>query len=221
MVGGLPAGVVTLLFTDVEGSTRLLQELGDGYGEALHEHRRRLRAAFAEHEGVEVDTQGDEEHPGAADVVRRPGLGARSDRPPAGGPSMPLADARRTGRSGQDQTRSRGRRSACRPLSARRPLHPARLRRLAGVPRAHARRGDPVRRRRSAQRLLGAGPAAGLPQRALDVARARQLRASRRGLRVSIRGDRARPARRAPDDLSRAAQRPERVGVRRRGPRAR
>src|SRR5436305_4249715 len=59
VVGGLPTGVVTLLFTDVEGSTRLLQELGDGYGEALHEHRRRLRAAFAEHEGVEVDTQGD------------------------------------------------------------------------------------------------------------------------------------------------------------------
>jgi predicted ATPase/class 3 adenylate cyclase len=59
MVSGLPSGVVTLLFTDVEGSTRLLHELGDGYGEALHEHRRRLRAAFAEHEGVEVDTQGD------------------------------------------------------------------------------------------------------------------------------------------------------------------
>src|SRR6476469_805594 len=58
-MAGLPTGVVTLLFTDVEGSTRLLQELGDGYGEALHEHRRRLRAAFAEHEGVEVDTQGD------------------------------------------------------------------------------------------------------------------------------------------------------------------
>jgi predicted ATPase len=51
--------VVTLLFTDVEGSTRLLHELGDRYGEALHEHRRRLRAAFADHDGVEVDTQGD------------------------------------------------------------------------------------------------------------------------------------------------------------------
>src|SRR6201984_1831247 len=59
MVGGFPTGVVTLLFTDVEGSTRLLHELGDGSGEALHEHRRRLRAAFDEHEGVEVDTQGD------------------------------------------------------------------------------------------------------------------------------------------------------------------
>src|SRR5438093_3694467 len=59
MVRDLPTGVVTLLFTDVEGSTRLLHELGDGYGEALHEHRRRLRAAFADHEGIEVDTQGD------------------------------------------------------------------------------------------------------------------------------------------------------------------
>ena len=59
MVRDLPTGVVTLLFTDVEGSTRLLQELGDGYGDALHEHRRRLRAAFAAHDGVEVDTQGD------------------------------------------------------------------------------------------------------------------------------------------------------------------
>ena len=59
MARDLPTGVVTLLFTDVEGSTRLLHELGEEYGEALHEHRRRLRAAFAEHEGVEVDTQGD------------------------------------------------------------------------------------------------------------------------------------------------------------------
>ncbi len=59
MPGDLPTGVVTLLFTDVEGSTRLLQELGDGFGDALQEHRRRLRAAFAAHDGVEVDTQGD------------------------------------------------------------------------------------------------------------------------------------------------------------------
>src|SRR3954453_14201137 len=59
MVSELPTGVVTLLFTDVEGSTRLLHELGDDYADALHEHRRRLRAAFADHEGIEVDTQGD------------------------------------------------------------------------------------------------------------------------------------------------------------------
>jgi class 3 adenylate cyclase len=55
----LPTGVVTLLFTDVEGSTKLLRELGDGYADALHEHRRLLRGAFAAHGGVEVDAQGD------------------------------------------------------------------------------------------------------------------------------------------------------------------
>jgi predicted ATPase/class 3 adenylate cyclase len=55
----LPTGVVTLLFTDVEGSTKLLREIGDAYAEALQEHRRVLRSAFAAHNGVEVDTQGD------------------------------------------------------------------------------------------------------------------------------------------------------------------
>src|SRR5437016_2331164 len=55
----LPSGTVTFLFTDIEGSTRLLQELGDAYAEALAEHRRVLRDAFACHGGVEVDTQGD------------------------------------------------------------------------------------------------------------------------------------------------------------------
>jgi len=58
--GDLPSGRVTFLFTDVEGSTRLLHELGDhGYARALAEHRRILRDAFARHGGVEVDTQGD------------------------------------------------------------------------------------------------------------------------------------------------------------------
>jgi predicted ATPase/class 3 adenylate cyclase len=56
----LPSGTVTFLFTDVEGSTRLLHELGaEGYAEALAGHRRVLREAFAAHGGVEVDTQGD------------------------------------------------------------------------------------------------------------------------------------------------------------------
>src|SRR5437868_3449805 len=55
----LPAGTVTFLFTDIEGSTRLLHELGDAYAEALAEHRRVLRAAIVDHGGVEVDTQGD------------------------------------------------------------------------------------------------------------------------------------------------------------------
>ncbi|MEJ7566914.1 MAG: adenylate/guanylate cyclase domain-containing protein [Gaiellaceae bacterium] len=56
----LPTGTVTFLFTDVEGSTKLLHELGaEGYAEALAEHRRILREAFTRHGGVEVDTQGD------------------------------------------------------------------------------------------------------------------------------------------------------------------
>jgi predicted ATPase len=56
----LPAGTVTLLFTDVEGSTELLHELGpEAYAAALAEHRRILRDAFGRHGGVEVDTQGD------------------------------------------------------------------------------------------------------------------------------------------------------------------
>src|SRR5215213_3942617 len=56
----LPRGTVTFLFTDVEGSTRLLHELGaEAYAEELGEHRRVLREAFARHDGVEVDTQGD------------------------------------------------------------------------------------------------------------------------------------------------------------------
>src|SRR5688500_11624639 len=56
----LPAGTVTFLFTDIEGSTRLLHALGpDAYADALAEHQRVLREAFAAHGGVEVDTQGD------------------------------------------------------------------------------------------------------------------------------------------------------------------
>jgi hypothetical protein len=56
----LPSATVTFLFTDVEGSTRLLQELGaEAYAEALAEHRRVLRKVLAAEGGVEVDTQGD------------------------------------------------------------------------------------------------------------------------------------------------------------------
>jgi alpha-glucoside transport system substrate-binding protein len=55
----LPVGTVTFLFTDIEGSTQLLKQLRDRYGEALEEHQRILREAFAEHGGHEIDTQGD------------------------------------------------------------------------------------------------------------------------------------------------------------------
>src|SRR5262249_31204921 len=55
----LPRGTVTFLFTDVEGSTRLLGEHGDDYAGLLADHRRLLRDAFTARGGVEVDTQGD------------------------------------------------------------------------------------------------------------------------------------------------------------------
>jgi len=55
----LPGGTLTVLHTDVEGSTRLTVHLGDRYPEVLAIHCALLRAAFAAHEGYEVDTQGD------------------------------------------------------------------------------------------------------------------------------------------------------------------
>ena len=55
----LPSGTVTFLFSDVEGSTRLLVDLGEAYLGALADHRRAMRIAFDSHGGVEVDTQGD------------------------------------------------------------------------------------------------------------------------------------------------------------------
>src|SRR2546430_9042993 len=53
-----PEGTVTFLFTDVEGSTRLLAELGEDYAGRLAAHGRVVREAVARHGGVEVDTQG-------------------------------------------------------------------------------------------------------------------------------------------------------------------
>jgi len=55
----LPSGTVTFVFTDIEGSTRLLQELGDRYGDVVRDHRSILRDSFGAQGGSEVDTQGD------------------------------------------------------------------------------------------------------------------------------------------------------------------
>jgi class 3 adenylate cyclase len=55
----LPSGTVTLLFTDIEGSTRLLQDLGETYEQVLTDHRQLLGSRFEEHGGVVVDMQGD------------------------------------------------------------------------------------------------------------------------------------------------------------------
>lgn len=54
-----PGDLVTLLFSDIEGSTWLLQQLGDRYDAVVLEHRRLLRAAWNEHGGYEVSTEGD------------------------------------------------------------------------------------------------------------------------------------------------------------------
>ena len=53
----LPTGTVTFLFTDIEGSTKLVQELGDGFRALLEDHNRLLRTAFSN--GVEVRMEGD------------------------------------------------------------------------------------------------------------------------------------------------------------------
>jgi class 3 adenylate cyclase len=58
-VAELPRGTVTFLFTDIEGSTRLLKHLGERYAEVLAQHQRIIRTAAEEREGREIDTQGD------------------------------------------------------------------------------------------------------------------------------------------------------------------
>jgi class 3 adenylate cyclase len=58
-MASLPGGTVTFLFSDIEGSTRLLQELGDEYAGVVDDHRRIMRGAMEAHRGTEIDTQGD------------------------------------------------------------------------------------------------------------------------------------------------------------------
>jgi YVTN family beta-propeller protein len=55
----MPTGTVTFLFTDIEGSTQLVKQLGGRYSQVHAEHQRILRSAFKAHGGHEVDTQGD------------------------------------------------------------------------------------------------------------------------------------------------------------------
>ncbi len=59
MVKGLPSGTVTFLFTDIEGSTRILRDLGERYNELLDLHHRLLREVWTKHRGVEVLIEGD------------------------------------------------------------------------------------------------------------------------------------------------------------------
>jgi class 3 adenylate cyclase len=82
-----PVGRVTFLFTDIEGSTRLLEEIGEvDYVELLGRNRVALREAFSRHGGVEVDTQGDAffyvfERPAAALHAAREGQAALARGP--------------------------------------------------------------------------------------------------------------------------------------------
>jgi predicted ATPase/class 3 adenylate cyclase len=55
----LPSGIVTFVFTDIEGSTRLVHRLGESYVEVLERHREILRAAWSEHHGHELSSEGD------------------------------------------------------------------------------------------------------------------------------------------------------------------
>ena len=55
----LPAGTLTFVFSDVEGSTRLLRQLGERYAPVVADHQRLMREAFTGHGGREVDAQGD------------------------------------------------------------------------------------------------------------------------------------------------------------------
>jgi class 3 adenylate cyclase len=55
----LPQGTVTFAFTDIEGSTSLLKQLGERYVDVLSDHRRLVRESFTAHDGTEIDSQGD------------------------------------------------------------------------------------------------------------------------------------------------------------------
>ena len=58
-MSSLPSGTVTFVFSDIEGSTALLKQLGERYDGVLSDHRRLIRESFTERGGVEIDTQGD------------------------------------------------------------------------------------------------------------------------------------------------------------------
>jgi predicted ATPase/class 3 adenylate cyclase len=88
-VRALPTGTVTFLFTDIEGSTRLLQELGDRYPAVRDEHAAVLRRAIADGNGVEVSTEGDSFFAAFASPVAAVGAAVAAQRALAAHPWPP------------------------------------------------------------------------------------------------------------------------------------
>ncbi|MGH2373642.1 MAG: adenylate/guanylate cyclase domain-containing protein, partial [bacterium] len=82
----LPSGTVTFLFTDIEGSTQLLQQLGPSYNNLLEEHRRLLRAAIEAEGGHEVNTEGDSFFVAFSSAARASAAAATAQRALAGHP---------------------------------------------------------------------------------------------------------------------------------------
>ncbi len=200
----LPRGTVTLLFTDIEGSTRLLQELGEeAYVRALEDHRRLLREAFTGHGGVEVEMQGDSFHFAFADpceavLARRRRSGAL--------PSTPGSASRSGCGSGMHTGE---------PLVTGKPVcRPRRPSRGAGDERraTAARCSSPSERRRSSQRRAAGRALAARPRRASaegPVGAAAALPARRRGVPAARLALPDEPAR-AGDALPRARARARR-----------
>jgi predicted ATPase/class 3 adenylate cyclase len=85
-VRALPSGTVTFLFTDIEGSTRLLGELGERYADVLAEHNRILREAFSRHDGLEVGWWGDSFFVAFVDAGHAVAAGADVQEALTGGP---------------------------------------------------------------------------------------------------------------------------------------
>ena len=143
----LPSGLVTFLFTDIEGSTRLAQMLGPGYRPVLTEHRRLLRATLAARGGVELFTEGDsffvafEDASAAVDacVTAQRALAAHDWPTPdadAPGPDGPAHRPRRAARRRVRQPRG----APGRPDRRRRPRRPGALLGRDRAPRRPAAR---------------------------------------------------------------------------------
>ena len=197
-----PGGTVTFLFTDIEGSTRLLHRLGDAYAGVLAEHQRLLREAFAAFAGHGIDTQGDAFFVGfarATDAVAAAarcavgagrGIPGRMASPCASASACTPGNRRVAGRALRRPRRPPG--GASRGRRAWRPGPPLR-RDAGGPPGSRPGRADPARPGRASPQ--GLRPA-GAPLPAHHPRPPHRLPAGERARRSA--GSRRGPARRSP-----------------------